>query len=133
MKSIFAGIKNVILWSYERGTWQYDALCMLIIGAVFLIPSKYFGDRDRVVVKTVRANGSLPSESALKPGETVHEIAVSELQGFLQRQNKSELMNHPQEAIVLYLRDELKQDVAISKFEPFMSTQGWVGYKVWIK
>ena len=49
MKSIFVVIKNVILWSHERGTWQYDVLCLLIIGTVFLVPSKYFGDRDRAI------------------------------------------------------------------------------------
>lgn len=47
MKSVLVGIKNIILWSHARGTWQFDALCMLIVLAVFLVPSRYFGDRDR--------------------------------------------------------------------------------------
>jgi hypothetical protein len=47
MKSVLVGIKNIILWSHARGTWQYDALCLLIVIAVFLVPSRYFGDRDR--------------------------------------------------------------------------------------
>jgi len=47
MKSVLLGIKNIILWSHARGTWQYDALCMLIVLAVFLVPSSFFGDRDR--------------------------------------------------------------------------------------
>ncbi len=122
MKSIFVGIKNVLLWSYERGTWQYDFLCLLIISTVFLLPGKYFGDRDRASVKTVQATGM------------VHEVSMSELQDFLQKQNKSELvLNSPQEAIVLYLRDQLKQNVEISKYEPFMNPQGRVGYRVWLK
>ena len=122
MKSIFVGIKNVLLWSYERGTWQYDLLCLLIIGAVFLLPGEYFGDRDRAAVKTVQATGM------------VHEVTVSDLQEFLQKQNKTELiLNSPQEAIVLYLRDRLKQNVEVSKFEPYMNPQGRVGYRVWLK
>ncbi|HMV47185.1 MAG TPA: hypothetical protein PLD20_01640 [Blastocatellia bacterium] len=122
MKSIFVGIKNVLLWSYERGTWQYDLLCLLIIGAVFLLPGKYFGDRDRTSVKTVQATGM------------VREVSMSELQEFLQKQNKSELvLNSPQEAIVLYLRDQLKQNIEINKYEPFMNPQGRVGYRVWLK
>ncbi len=121
MKSFFVGIKNVLLWSYERGTWQYDLMCLLIIAAIFLIPGKYFGDRDRVSVKTAS-------------GEIVREIAVGDLQAFLQKRSKSEmLLNSPQDALTLYLRDELKQDVVVSKFEPFMNPQGRVGYRVWIK
>ena len=132
MNSLFAELKNVLLWSYERGTWQYDFLCLLIIGAIFLLPSRFFGDRDRIPVKTARANEA--SISASNPGETVREIAVSDLQDFLQKQNRTELiLNSPQEAIVLYLSDQFKQNVAVSKFEPFMNPQGRVGYRVWIK
>lgn len=133
MKSLFVGIKNIILWSHERGTWQYDVLCALIIGTIFLVPSKYFGDRDRSSAQTVKANERLVSAS--KPGETVQEVSVTELQMFLDKLNKSELiLNSPQEALSLYLSDKLKQDVQVSKFEPFINPQTRVnGYKVWIK
>ena len=132
MKSVFVGIKNILLWSYDRGTWQYDLLCLLIIGAIFLLPGRFFGDRDRVVIKSARANQA--SFSASKPGETVREIAVSDLQDFLQRRNKPEsMLNEPTEVIVLYLRDQLKQDVVVTEMEPFMNPQGRVGYRVWIK
>jgi len=132
MKSLFVGFKNIILWSYERGTWQYDLLCLLIISSLFFIPSRFFGDRDRVAVKTARTGeASLP---ASKVGETVQEVTVNDLQTFLQKQNRPELMlNSPQEALVLYLSDQLRQDVVVSKFEPYMNPQGRVGYRVWIK
>lgn len=132
MKSILVGIKNVLLWSYERGTWQYDLLCLLIISAIFLLPGKFFGDRDRLPIKTVQANQAL--QFASNSSEVVREIAVSDLQAFLQKQNRPELMlNSPKEAIVLYFRDQLKEDVTISNIEPFMNPQGRVGYRVWIK
>ncbi|MGI8782676.1 MAG: hypothetical protein ACR2L2_03360 [Acidobacteriota bacterium] len=35
-------IKRVLLWSYERGTWQYDALCLVILAFVFLTPRALF-------------------------------------------------------------------------------------------
>ncbi len=130
MNSIFVGIKNVLLWSYERGTWQYDLLCLLIITVIFILPGRFFGDRDRVVVKPARANQA--SFSASKSGETVREVAVSDLQDFLQRRNRPEMMlNEPKEAIVLYLRDQLKQDVMVTRFEPFMKSQGQFVYRVW--
>ena len=133
MKSIFVGVKNVLLWSYERGTWQYDLLCLLIISAIFLLPSKFFGDRDRVVVKIGQANQS--SFSASKFGETVREVTVSDLQDFLRRQNEPEsILNEPtkvKDVIVLYLRDQIKQDVVVTEIESFMNPQGRVGYRVW--
>jgi hypothetical protein len=140
MKPILVGIKNVILWSHERGTWQYDMLCLLIIGTVFLVPSKYFGDRDRASVKSVQTSGrefgrvNEVRMTSSKPEEMVREIAVSDLQDFLDGLHKPELMLKPQEAISLYLQDKLKQDVTVSKFEPFINSQKRVtGYKVWIR
>jgi hypothetical protein len=35
-------MKNIINWSYERGTWQYDVLCLLIIAFIFLTPKTWF-------------------------------------------------------------------------------------------
>lgn len=129
---MFVGIKNIILWSYERGTWQYDVLCLLIIGTIFLVPSRYFGDRDRASVQTVRTNdaGVIASESS----ETVREVAVGDLKVFLDEQNKPELMLRPQEALSLYLHDKLKQDLTVIKVEPYMnSLKGEAGYKVWTR
>lgn len=132
MKSVFVGIKNILLWSYDRGTWQYDLLCLLIIGTIFLVPGRFFGDRDRVTVKSAQANRSTFSES--KPGGMVHEVFVSDLRDFLQRQNKPEsMLNEPREVIVLYLRDQLKQDVVVTEMKLFMNPQGREGYQVWIK
>jgi len=38
-------IRKWIFWSYERGSFQYDALCALILVAIFLIPTGNFHDR----------------------------------------------------------------------------------------
>ncbi len=42
MKSFFSGIKQVLLWSYQRGSWQYDLLCILILAFIFFTPSDWF-------------------------------------------------------------------------------------------
>src|SRR5262244_1787231 len=91
MKSLLVGIKNVALWSYARGTWQYDALCLLIVLTVFLVPGSYFGDRDRVKQKSANETGVVASRA----GETYVEAA--ELDGFLRRQNRIEPSQTPKE------------------------------------
>jgi hypothetical protein len=124
VKSVLVGIKNVLLWSYARGTWQYDALCLMIVLTVFLVPSSYFGDRDR----EKQQSASEIKRAASKAGETYVEAA--ELDGFLRRQNQIELSQTPKEAMRLYLRDRLERNVAIDELEHFTSPDGKVIYRV---
>jgi hypothetical protein len=35
-------IKSVIAWSYERASWQWDVLCLLIMCFIFLTPKWWF-------------------------------------------------------------------------------------------
>ena len=47
-----AGIKQILsrtfLWSYERGTWQYDIAVVLILVFVLLTPRGWFRDEPQV-------------------------------------------------------------------------------------
>lgn len=132
MNSFLTGIKNVLLWSYARGTWQYDLLCLLIVAAVFLVPSRYFGDRDRTTSITAgRANQT--AETASNAAASVLEIDADELNRFLQRQNRLELKDAPREAAGLYLNERLKRNVTVLEYKPFMDEQGRPGYRVWFK
>lgn len=50
-------LKDIILWRYERASWQWDLLCFLIILFIFLTPKQWFEKREatrvsRLVVKT---------------------------------------------------------------------------------
>ena len=38
-------MKRIIKWGYDRGTWQYDAFCLLIIAFIFLTPKEWFNNR----------------------------------------------------------------------------------------
>ena len=42
MSSLLSSLKQVLLWSYPRGSWQYDLLCVLILLFIFLTPSRWF-------------------------------------------------------------------------------------------
>ena len=127
MKSLLVGIKNVLLWSYGRGTWQYDALCLMIVLTVFLVPSSYFGDRDRVKQQSAKKVEGVKA----KAGETYVEAAA--LDGFLRRQGRNEQSQTPKEAMRLYLRDRLERNIAIDEMEHFTSSDGKVIYKVRFK
>jgi len=47
-------IKNFVLWNHERGTWQYDIFCLLIIAFIFLTPKAWFEKRERLATQTAR-------------------------------------------------------------------------------
>ncbi len=45
MRSLWHGIVNTIFWSYERGSWPYDLMVILIVIFVLLTPRAWFRDQ----------------------------------------------------------------------------------------
>ncbi|CAN5431336.1 hypothetical protein BH10ACI3_BH10ACI3_05360 [soil metagenome] len=37
-------IKGIINWKYERASWQWDVLCIVIMGFIFLTPKEWFNN-----------------------------------------------------------------------------------------
>ena len=61
-------MKRIILWAYERGTWQYDIFCLLIVAFIFLTPKEWFAGKEMdTTPKTRTAVQSKVSEAA-QPG-----------------------------------------------------------------
>ncbi|MBP1610080.1 MAG: hypothetical protein H6Q04_2315 [Acidobacteria bacterium] len=42
MASVRRIIRNIFVWSYERGTIQYDIICALILAFIFFVPRSCF-------------------------------------------------------------------------------------------
>jgi len=38
-------MKRFLLWSFERGSIQYDVICAVILAFIFLTPAEFFDDR----------------------------------------------------------------------------------------
>ena len=45
MKIILRTLKKILFWSYERGSLQYDLMCVLILAFIFLSPNRMFQSR----------------------------------------------------------------------------------------
>lgn len=45
MKIILATLKKTLFWSYDRGSWQYDVMCVVILAFIFLVPNSVFTQR----------------------------------------------------------------------------------------
>ncbi|HSB11652.1 MAG TPA: hypothetical protein VLM38_19340 [Blastocatellia bacterium] len=46
MKLIFSTLKKVLFWSYERGSWQYDVMCVVILAFIIFAPNRVFEQHD---------------------------------------------------------------------------------------
>jgi hypothetical protein len=55
MKIILSTLKKILFWSYERGSWQYDVMCVLILAFIFLSPNSMFQKRSPALPVVVRA------------------------------------------------------------------------------
>jgi hypothetical protein len=129
MKPILVAVKNVLLWSHERGSWQYDILCLLIVMTIFVVPSRYFGDRDRLPIRQEKAGKHLASN----PVWVKMEIKKTQLQNFLQQENKIMLMDNPQDALRFYLKEEFQREVTVVGHETFTNAEGQLVYNVTFK
>jgi hypothetical protein len=43
-------LKKIFFWNYARNTWQWDALCVLILIFIFLTPKSWFLNGERQVL-----------------------------------------------------------------------------------
>ncbi len=71
-------MKNIILWNYERASWQWDVLCFLIVLFIFLTPKTWFDKRERLANQTSRL---IVQAKDYSPDKAVLEKRVKELSG----------------------------------------------------
>ncbi|MFN7927562.1 MAG: hypothetical protein U0Y68_06395 [Blastocatellia bacterium] len=121
MKKLTQPVRNILLWSYERATWQYDLLVALIIATVFFVPGQFFGDRDR------------PLRTLNDTVERRWSIESKKINSFAVRSGNAETLKHdPREVVQLYLREVIRPDIKVTNCEVETDTGGKVtGYSVW--
>jgi|SRR4051812_43137139 len=116
-------MKRFLLWSFDRGSIQYDVICGLILAFIFLTPGHAFNDRpaymrvsssDPQVKKTI-ANGS--------------EVFTVKLDSAVLWDN-----DEHREAAVETLEKFLKSPVNTVKKQPIYTTTGMtIAYAIWIE
>jgi len=125
------GMKKTIIWSYERGSWQYDILCLLIVATIFLVPGRFFGDRGREGIVTGTINQSNSQMVEIDGDQLLQTLAVKGQSG----------IDFPEGALGFYLREQYNRPVRIIRCEtlggptgaPGVSETGKVRYRVWFE
>ncbi|HZS44193.1 MAG TPA: hypothetical protein VFC63_03765 [Blastocatellia bacterium] len=110
MLRIWSVLKGVILWSYERGSWQYDIMVVVILLFVFATPNAWF----KPALKTCDPAADYVDSNALvqseQPKGTIEELIAS------------------------YLRKKRGDEFRIDRIEPKLDADKRVqGYCVWVE
>ena len=112
---LFGVVKKVILWSYERGSWQYDLLCVIILAFIFLTPGWLFDERVRV---------SDPQQQTVYAERTY--IQASDL-------NSANVSKNLHDILTDLVSQKYQRKVSVKRFEIDSDSDGNIrGYRVWI-
>lgn len=116
-------LKGLLLWTYDRGSWQYDLMVVLILAFVFLIPARYFHDRP-----VFNPN---PMQDVVQMG--------AEADGTLYYRVSADLLlslhhDDPRKAADEVFTDNIDHPFEITRIEPVKDSDGVVvWYDVWLR
>ena len=115
-------MKRFLLWSFERGSIQYDVICGIILAFIFLTPRSMFDDRPefmRISTETVH-------QTIDDNGKTVFTVKVETPVFSAEEVSR--------EAALSLLRGSLGPDFTVSKMQPLYDTTGaLVAYSIWVE
>ena len=102
MTIVLRTLKKILFWSYDRGTWQYDIMCVLILAFVFFAPNASFRNREAAA-------------GTQSPGQSVF-VANHELATTGSARLEQEIAKH--------LSEKYGYEVTVSRIEPMLDGAG---------
>ncbi len=122
MTGIWRTLRDYILWSYERGTIQYDVMVTLILLFIFLSPY-WINFKDKPVQRNPHRTELLVTDD--QGGDLIFQIDGSMI--------KSEGDDQVRAAL-LQIIEPISGKVSIAKYETDRDRSGQVWtYKVWVR
>ena len=124
MTGIWRTIRSYILWSYERGTIQYDVMVTLILLFVFLSP-RWINFKDKPIEHNPQRTGVMVIPDG--QGGLIYQVEGSAIQakGKAEEDIRNEL---------LQIIEPISGEVSITRVEPVRDRSGRVlNYKVWVE
>lgn len=123
MSGIWRTIRDYVLWSYERGTIQYDVMVTLILIFVFFSPF-WINFNDKPVERNPHPTG-------------VVVIVPDAAGGFIYQIEASAISARDESAIhdqLLHIVEPISGEVSITRYEVVRDRTGQAtSYKVWVK
>ena len=116
-------MKKFLLWSFERGSPQYDVICAVILAFVFLTPTSVFHDRPEFM--------RVPAGQAIREtnDDDGHKVFTVKVETTTFGAKKA-----TEQAAVDRLKASLGGPFTVSRTEPVYDTAGLlVAYSIWIE
>jgi hypothetical protein len=108
-------MKRFLLWSFERGSIQYDVICLVILAFIFVIPPAFFDDRPDYM--RIRLSDQIVRQAHDDEGNPVWVVKLKTEQDAIDR-----------------LKVSLGQSIRISRIQPVDdSTAARVAYAFWVE
>jgi hypothetical protein len=120
MLRIWQTIRSYILWTYERGSMQYDIMVTLILAFIFLAPI-WVNFKDKPIERMPQQTGVV----VFPDGQS----------GFIYQIDASAVKGDPAsfEADMLRVIEPIAGEVDITRYEAVRDARGHVvAYKVWV-
>lgn len=120
MSRILKTIRSYVLWTYERGSMQYDVMVTLILAFIFIAPI-WVNFKDKPIERSSHQTGVVVSPDGHS--------------GFIYRVDASAVKGDPAsvEADLLSVIEPIAGEVDITRYEPVRDAKGHiVAYKVWV-
>jgi hypothetical protein len=121
MRRILKTIRSYILWTYERGSMQYDVMVTLILLFIFVTPY-WVNFKDKPIERS--------------PHQTEVVVFPDGHSGFIYQVDASGVHGRDPDSIerdLLRIIEPIAGEVEITKYEEVRDARGHVsGYKVWV-
>lgn len=115
-------ISHAIFWIYERGSWQYDVICAVILAFIFLTPRAWFNDRPSLGLSDLRHRQGVIEIGRTRAGSQY--LVDSRLVDSLSPMK-------PDQAVRSILQGRLNHPVTIKSMEPVLDKHNvMLGYSV---
>jgi hypothetical protein len=126
MRSVLSVLRNTILWAYERGTFQYDILCALILLFIFATPRSVFQDWPVINSPHQFKFGEQIVDTYDDHGNPVLNISTQLVPAV---QDAMSLKN----VVKSQLEKTLNRPISIADIKPIVDGNGeTVGYSIWL-
>jgi hypothetical protein len=121
MTGIWRTIRDYVLWSYERGTIQYDVMVTLILVFVFLSP-RLINFNDKPVVHNPHHTGVVVAPDG--QGGLIYQVEAAMVVAKDDGAIRSEM---------LQIIEPISGEVSITKIDPILDGSGRIlSYRVWV-
>ena len=114
-------IARSLFWAYERGSWQYDVIVLVILAFIFLSPRSWFNDRPTLELSDLRhQQGIMEVGRVNKTARYLLDARLVESLG-----------QKPEDAILVILKQHLRRSFTVKSLDAVRDrNQVILGYTV---